>query len=299
MASSEPGDAVAYRDYPGVYQAADQASLRGQRAYLRAVRARLVLAVLAAATAAVTVRVGSAGIDVCAVATALCFVSALAVDVLVLRGQPNRTWHRGRALAEATKTLAWRYMVGATPFPTSLPDQDSTQLLLERLAAQRADLASVQLLPSRSAPISPRMRELRAAPLEVRKRTYLTNRIEEQRDWYAGRAEFHQRWANRYRVLALLLEVLGVAAALAKACDLVSFDLAGIVAALISAVAAWMATRQHNTLVNAYVLASHELGLIHERLSRELDEETWASAVADAEAAISREHSTWRSSHGR
>ena len=91
----------------------------------------------------------------------------------------------------------------------------------------------------------------------------------------------------------LCMEVVGIAGALAKAFGVVNFDLAGIVAATVSAFAAWTATRQHGATATAYVLASHELAVIRDLLDRDLDEHQWSAAVADAESAVSREHTMW------
>ncbi|PRX98000.1 DUF4231 domain-containing protein [Allonocardiopsis opalescens] len=289
---------LTYPDYPGLYQSADQASLQGQRVYLRAVRARLLLTVAAAVTAALTLAAGPERVDLAAVATALLFVGALAVDTLVLQRQPDRSWYTGRALAESVKTLSWRYAVGGAPFGLQLPPDEADSAFVERLSALRRDLASVQLPPTRAAVISDRLRELRASPPDVRRRAYLADRIGDQQDWYADRSEFHHRQARRYGAVVLALEVAGVACALAKAAGFVDVDLAGIAAAMVAAFAAWSATRQHSTTASAYALATHELGLVRERLRRDSAEADWSAGVADAEAAISREHSTWRSSHG-
>ncbi|MDR7304198.1 DUF4231 domain-containing protein [Haloactinomyces albus] len=298
MSTTEPSTtpALDHHDYPGLFQAADAASLRGQYSYLRAVRARLILSVLAATSAAITITIGVA--DIAAVGTALFFVSALGVDVLVLRGKPNEIWYQGRALAESTKSLTWRYVSGGTPFPRSLSTADTDQMFTERLGALHRDLAAVRLLPTRAAVLSERMRELRATSLPERQELYLIGRIQEQQSWYADKAVFHQRRANTYQALVLSFEVAGVAGALAKAFGVISFDLSGIIAAVLAAFAAWSATRQHTTTADAYIVASHDLALARERLRHCTDEHQWANAVADAEAAISREHSTWRSSHG-
>ncbi|RCW45843.1 uncharacterized protein DUF4231 [Halopolyspora algeriensis] len=293
---SSTTSALEHHDYPGLFQAADAASLRGQRSYLRAVRARLVLSVLAATSAAITITVGVA--DIAAVGTALFFVSALGIDMLVLRGKPNEAWYQGRALAESTKTLAWRYVSGGAPFPRSLDAAEADRMFIERLGALHRDLAAVRLLPTLSAVISERMRELRAASLPERRKVYLAERIQEQQSWYADKAVFHQRRADIYQALVLSFEIAGVAAALAKAFGAITFDLSGIIAATLAAFAAWSATRQHTTTANAYIVATHDLALARERLRHCTDEHQWANAVADAEAAVSREHSTWRSSHG-
>lgn len=295
-ASQDVATSLEHGDFPGLFQAADEASMRGQNTYLRALRMRLILSVLAAVCGAVTISFGPT--DIAALGTALFFVGALGVDALVFHSRPDQTWYQGRALAESSKTLTWRYAVGGAPFPLGLPAEKADQLFVDRLAELQGDLGGVPLLPTRAAVISDRMRALRAAPLAERAAAYLTGRIENQQSWYADKARFHQRRASLYRRLVLLCEIAGVAAALARAISVVRFDLAGIIAATVAALAAWSSARQHTTTAQAYVVATHDLGLAREQLQHRSDEAAWAAGVADTEAAISREHSTWRSSKG-
>ena len=64
-------------------------------------------------------------------------------------------------------------------------------------------------------------------------------------------------------------------------------------AAAAAAAAAWTQMRQHRTLAAAYGLAAQELTLSRPLLEHVDDEAEWSRAVADAEDAISREHTTW------
>jgi conflict system pore-forming effector with SLATT domain len=153
--------------------------------------------------------------------------------------------------------------------------------------------------PSRTPAITTAMRELRRRSLSERRQAYLIGRISNQHDWYLSRADQHGRRANRIQAVGLLLEVVGVAAALCKVLRIVTFDLAGIIAAMIAALAAWMAGKQYRSTVTAYTLASHELSIIRPRPERAMPAAEWSELVADAEAAISREHTTWRASHRR
>jgi hypothetical protein len=68
-------------------------------------------------------------------------------------------------------------------------------------------------------------------------------------------------------------------------------------AAALAAGSAWFAVRQYETLGRAYVFAATELSVIHQRLLL-AGEDSWAQEVADAEEAISREHTMWRASRG-
>ncbi|MFJ1457564.1 DUF4231 domain-containing protein [Nocardia sp. N2S4-5] len=296
MASSG-WDLVRPEDYPGLFQAADQASTDGQKSYLRALRLQLSLAVLAAASAAFTVRIGDSRTDIAAVITALAFVCALAVDVAVLQRAPGKSWYEGRALAESVKTLSWRYAIAAQPFPRTMPDDEADKLFVDRVSLIQRDLPAVAIQPTTAPAITDRMRRLRHAPLNERREAYLHNRITDQQFWYATKAQYHRRRAGRLQALVLMFEVVGVAGALAKAFGVVDFDLAGIIAATVAALAAWSTARQHSSTATAYVIASHELSVISELLRNQQDEQRWATAASDAEEAISREHTLWRASH--
>jgi hypothetical protein len=288
---------LSYDDHPASFQAADAASVLGQRSYLRAVLARLLLALLAAMAAAFTLRIGSKQTDIFAIVTMMAFVAALAADVMILQDRPNRIWYQARALAESVKTLTWRYVAGGLPFPADTDSQETDSLFLQRLHELRRDLPDLPLVPSQGDEITEPMRVLRHSSLDDRKRAYLNDRITDQQLWYAAKGAFHKRRAALFGSLTVILEAGGVFGALLEAIGVLNFDLAGVAAAAVACIAAWSATRQHATNANAYTLATHELGLARENLRRARDETTWVTAVADAEAAISREHSTWRSSH--
>ncbi|QUQ64294.1 DUF4231 domain-containing protein [Kutzneria sp. CA-103260] len=297
MADPQSNGALDVADLPGLFQAADGASGQEQRSYFRSTALRLGLAVLAATSGAVTLEVQSRGIDAAAIVTTLAFVGVLVVDVFELQTRPGVGWYQGRALAESVKTLAWRYAVGGAPFPVDLPPEETENRFLHRLESLLRDLPAVVTAPSRAPAITTAMRDLRARSLAERRQAYLTGRIHDQQNWYVTRADQHGRRANRLQTAGLLLEILGVAAALCEVLRIVTFDLAGIIAATIAALAAWMAGKQYRANATAYTLASHELAIIHARLELPVPEAEWSELVADAEAAISREHTTWRASH--
>ncbi|MER7078585.1 Protein of unknown function [Saccharopolyspora kobensis] len=289
MSSTDQLRTLSDADFPGLFQAADTASVRQQRSYLRGVRAQLLLTVSAAVFAAFPVVVGS--FDVFAVGTALALVGVMVIEMATAGSRPDKVWYEGRALAESVKTLTWRYAVGAAPF--ALDSESADDDFVSRVRALQKDKPGVLLLPNTSSAITSGMRALRAAPLAERKAAYLAGRVHDQQQWYAAKAVFHQRRARIFRTIMLTMEVLGVASALAKAVGVVGFDLAGIVAAAVSAVAAWSATRQHSTTATAYVMASHELATVRDLLDRDLSEQQWSDEVVDAESAISREHTMW------
>ena len=286
MTSTEPFQSVAHDDYPGLFQAADAASVQRQRSYRKVVLSRLVLTVAAAAFGAVQLD----GLNWLALGTAVAFVGVMALELGEATSRPDKSWYTTRALSESVKTLTWRYIAGAEPFPSTSDSADCD--FVERISALQQDMPDVPL-PGTTPTITDKMRAVRAAPLAERKQAYLTGRVIDQQNWYANKALHHQRQARILRTLMLVLEVVGIVGALLTAFAGIPVDLAGFVAAGVSALAAWNSMRQNDATATDYVRASHELNLIRERLDRELDEQQWSDAVSEAETTISREHTMW------
>lgn len=286
-------------DLPGLFDAADKASLDGQRTYVRTVRLRLVLTVIVAATGIVTWHVGARGIDVAAIGTALALAVITLTELSLRSSKPEERWYDGRALAESAKSLAWRYSTCGVPFVRQNDERAAKQHFIGQLSQLLQEAPETSIKPSQLPAISPAMEQLRAADLATRKAAYLKFRIIDQQEWYGRKASHNEKYASRWRMTLLIIEVAGIAAALAKAAGYVDIDLAGVSAAIIAAGTAWMNLRQHTTLARAYTFAANELAIARDRLELATDEAVWAAEVADSEEAVSREHKMWRASRSR
>ncbi|MEV7284374.1 DUF4231 domain-containing protein [Streptomyces sp. NPDC093252] len=275
---------------PVVFRSSDRASTSGQRRYLGGTQWRLVLAVAAAVCGAL----GSRG---AVVALVLVFVATVCVEIWLLTERPEEAWYDGRALAESTKTLAWRYAVGGAPFPGGLPLPEARERFHARLETLLREAPPVSLAPVGSTAVTEEMNALRALPFDERRRVYLEGRIGGQLAWYSRKATANVSRARTWRLLLIAVEGLGLTAAVLRLTGVYDFDLAGILAAVLGAGSAWFAVRQYETQGRAYTFAATELSVIQGRLAH-TDEDTWAQEVADAEDAISREHTMWRASRG-
>jgi conflict system pore-forming effector with SLATT domain len=286
-------------DLPGLFDAADKASLDGQRHYVRTVRLRLILTVIVAATGIVTWHVGNRDVDLAAVGTALALAVITLTELSLRSSRPEDRWYDGRALAESAKSLAWRYSVGGVPFAKQADERDTKQRFIQQLSSLLQEAPTTSIKPSDHPAISPAMEELRAGDFPTRKAAYLRSRITDQLSWYNGKASLNEKRASQWRMALLIIEVVGIAAALAKAAGFVNVDLAGLSAAVIAAGTAWINLRQHATLARAYTFAANELAIARDRLELVTDETDFAAEVADSEEAVSREHKMWRASRSR
>ncbi|WP_433555794.1 DUF4231 domain-containing protein [Pseudonocardia xinjiangensis] len=280
---------------PGLFHAADRASLAAQRRFLIASRLRLGLLVAAAVSGALTL-MNHRAIDFAAVGTVVALLGSAVVELWLLKDRPERTWYDGRALAESAKTTAWRFAVAGAPFGAALDARTAERLLADQLMALLRDAPSSSIGLTSGMAITTPMRTLRASDLEHRRATYVRERIDDQISWYATKARQNERHGSYWRIALLTVEATGVVAALFRATGHIRFDLAGIVAAVAAAFVAWLSLKQHESLARAYAFAANELAIASTRLHTAHDETGWSTEVDNAEQAISREHTMWRAS---
>lgn len=280
---------------PAVHEAANAASGNGQRRYFFLNGLRLISLAIAAIAGAANLQIyefdGSGAVLLTG------FVFAAIAEFSLIQFQPERDWYAGRAIAESTKTLAWRYAVQGEPFGPNLSDSEAEALMRARVGEvirRGRDRIDVGL---GEAVVTTRMRELRDESLTVRRESYLKYRTNDQRKWYADNAEKNEARATRIRFSLLIGEVLAVViAAITWGRDRPA-DFAGIAAACVAGGAAWLALKQHSPLTSAYRVAAGELALQASVLTS-VTKDKWPQGVADAEEAISREHTMWLASRG-
>ncbi|MBF6300895.1 DUF4231 domain-containing protein [Nocardia amamiensis] len=279
-------------DLPAFCRGADISSLRGQRLTLRLNRLRLGGSVLGALGGALTWKAGT--IDVWAAVGLLGFAAALSAEIVLSSARPENDWYAGRALAESAKALAWRYAVGGEPFHIAIAHAEARTTMRNRLAVLAAEFGNRIPVGTGDAVITPAMNALRRAPFPDRRSAYIENRAEDQRQWYARKAEQARTTVSRWQAALVLAEVTGLVAAGLRAFGVWDIDWSGVIAACIAAGTAWMGLRQYSRLNSAYSTAANELALQSDKLT-DVSEEEWPRAVADVEEAISREHAVWLS----
>lgn len=267
--------------------------MAGQRWTLRLARLRLGGLVLAALGGVLTWTAGR--VDLAALLIAVGFATALIVEVVSWVAQPERDWYSGRALAESAKTLAWRYAVCADPFPEDLSADDAKTLLTQRLDEVSREARDRVTVHPGQAVVTGAMDRLRASSFDDRKAAYLEDRTRKQQQWYADKAEANRKSATIWRLLLIIGEVTSLMLAAAQIFGGWQVNLAGLCAAVVASGAAWISLKQFTTLASAYSTTATELALQAARLDT-VEGNDWSLKVADAEEAISREHTLWLAS---
>jgi SMODS and SLOG-associating 2TM effector domain 3/SMODS and SLOG-associating 2TM effector domain 1 len=284
-------------ELPALYYAANAASLKSQRAYLR-----MFLSVLTLTVAAPAVIILSTACP--RLAQPSRFVAAMLLVIsVVLTGriketQKERTWYGGRAVAESVKTTAWRYAMGADPFPaSSIPaeaDAAFRNRLVEILKDRKSLNYSVAGDTNAKAQITEHMRFARSQIWEQRKLIYLKDRIQDQRKWYSNKATTSEGREGLYFWIILGVQIISIATASAFAAwPTLHLNATAVLTSTTAGLLAWLQVKRYQETSQSYALAAHELGIIEIGAENLKSEEDFAKFVADAENAMSREHTLW------
>ncbi|AXI76363.1 DUF4231 domain-containing protein [Peterkaempfera bronchialis] len=300
MVRQDPPGVDEARLLPEPFWTADRASVQGRRLTVRWYRGQIVLLVVAAVIAAVPGPAHSGDSDIAPLFSVAAFVVAGYCWYRLRQGNPQRRWHEARAAAESVKALAWKYTVRARPFEGEAESAETDQEYLRQVGEVLLAFEDAVVLPPDAVPgITEEMRRLRAAGLSARRGLYLRSRVEGQRNWYRDRAAAYESQSVSWGLGTAALIIVGGAAAVAQATGALSVHLFGTCAAAAAAIIAWTQLTQLRPLATTYRLAARELDLVRQRLSDLTltgpDAETrWSELSADAEDAVSREHTTWR-----
>lgn len=230
------------------------------------------------------------------------FFSIFTTILLKVR-KKDRVWFDGRAVAESIKTLSWRFIMGAHPFPKSLSASDVEKKFNEsiyEIFMERKNLSSL-LITSSDSPgyINSNMHNIRNLTTNQRLEIFLEERIKTQQNWYAAKCIYNRNRENLLFILSLVFQ----GAAFFYLILLINFNwnlnITAIFSALATIVITWLQVKQHQELAQAYGLAAQELDFILS-LGAGIDtEDRLSEYVNESENAISREHTLWVARRGQ
>ena len=282
-----------HQPYPALFHAADKASASAQRWYLGLSGCRLSALLIVAATVALAGPYG----QLAAIVALVPISTAVICEVILLIKRPEQLWYRSRAVAESTKSLAWRYQVGGRPIGLRVNQVKADLEMTERLRKVLDEFHDLELPPAHQEQVTPQMRKLRSLPLKERIAAYGKDRINDQRAWYAAKSDWNRRRANQFQIGLIVIELAAFATAIVVAFAGTTLGAYSLLSALAIAGVGWLQIKQFRSLANSYAVASHELAAISSTIGSINREEDWGEFVDRAEEAISREHTLWLASN--
>jgi hypothetical protein len=286
-------------NFPALHSAAAAASRSGRVNHTRLVM--IDLALLAAAAligVALQARPDIGDRWVRAIAAVLLAVALLAKLANRLRAY-DAQWFDGRAVAETVKSATWRYTMHVPPYDAddAAADTAITNVLRDTLAARPGLTGHLYRIPTDGQQITASMRQIRALPFAERQRLYLSARVGDQIRWYSCRAAENARQATRWFWIGLGAQGAALILAIALVAEVSIPDLVAGLAAVAAVAAAWTQFGRHDELRKSYGLAAQELAFLRSTIDAASTEDAFQQAVADIEAAISREHTMWMARH--
>jgi len=278
---------------PSLCHVADQLAGVNQRRYTSLLSIQLVATVLAAVLSQLGTLFPDASFRL-EVASAVGLVVAIAVQVLTHVMDWNHAWFEDRAVAEASLSASWRFMLRCVPFEGPDVDAESfARALAQELPGGSAALRGTMTHLGDSA-FHPTiaMVQLRESPWPARAELYREQRLDQQRQWYARKAQLNARgerglWlatagANVLAGGFLVLHVLNP-----------TTNFVGVMTTLAAALLAWSNARRFGELSQTYRSLGNQLGAIGAQLEQCASEAELVAYVAAAEETMTHEHWIW------
>lgn len=287
--------------FPGLYDCASDVSEKEQKMYLRLIKIEYLLLLITSVTALLKFETQYL------IATLILVLGLLACQLFRSFKKPEQTWYRARALAESVKTITWRYVMGSAPFnDISIKNDEkiSTREFLQRLEEIKKvnDFDSIAPIAKpdfvHADAITDSMKVVRAYSLVEKKAFYREQRIQDQRIWYATKAESNKKANRNWLICIVVLIVVYLIAMLLVASNHIQkddwFSNVEPILIVITALIGWVQIKKHGELASSYILTAHEIQKLIQELSLLGDNpEEFEQFVDSAEQAFSREHTQW------
>ena len=283
------------KDFPSLYQSADQAAIQMQRYYFYFHWLYFCFLILGSGGAAFAAMIPEAfstwfhgGIAI-----------VLTVGIVINFGsrvlKHDEKWFECRAIAESTKNATWRFMMKATPFEDDSTAEETFISKIREIRDHRHSglnsLAPHKNLEAKL--ISDFMKNVRRKSLEDRKEYYLEFRLRDQKTWYSRKADYNSRNKSHWLTITMGLQGLAIISSIMRFILSWSVNLVPILMTCAAASIAWSRMKRHSELTQSYTMVTHEFEELEVTASSVTQEPEFCKFVNDVEYAISREHTIW------
>lgn len=283
------------KDFPSLYQSADQAAIHMQRICFRFRWWHLVFLILGSGVGAITTVIPEDYAVWFYVSMAIILLIGFVINIVSYVLKYDEKWFNCRAIAESVKTATWRFMMKATPFEEN---SQSERAFISKINEIKSHKQSVlrTLAPykdSETELISNFMRNERGKNMEERKNHYFKSRLIDQKTWYTKKASYNTKVENRWFYVTTGMQLFAIVLAVIQAVNVLPLNLVPILMTCAAAAVAWSQMKRHSELAQSYSLAAQELGELEAASSSVRQESEFCQFVNDVEYAISREHTMW------
>ena len=287
---------IEHKDFPSLYQSADQAAIRMQRVCFRFRLWHLVSLILGSGVGATAKMIPEDLMIWFYVSMAIILLIGFVINIISRVLQYDEKWFNCRAIAESVKTATWRFMMKATPFEEdSLCEKTFISKIGEVKSHKQSALRTLAPYQDAEAElISKFMRDVRNENIVERRKRYLKSRLLDQKTWYTKKAGDNLVLETRWFYLTTVMQFLAIVLAVILAARTTwSVNLVPILMTGAAAAVAWNRMKRHGELAQNYSIAAQELGELEAIFPNVTQESEFCQFVNDVEYVISREHTMW------
>jgi hypothetical protein len=287
-----------YNYLPALFKAASSSSTLSQGNFTRVYFLNLISLVLITIGSSISPFFATKERVFLFIVIGLLFILSLILTIIIKLVRWENVWYTSRAVAESVKSMSWKYMAGSEPYKIAIDINFINEAFLSDMQNVLNEIKNNNILKGGTFgtddQITNEMRRIRSLNITERKEYYLENRIKEQREWYSKRAKTNHDKANKFFVILILCQLLAIFFSFYMVADPeFTIKFPSILATLTSSILAWLQVKKHQELSQSYSIAAQDLGLIQDKSNQILNDEQLSVFVADAETAISREHTMW------
>lgn len=278
-------------DYPQLYRAADCLSITYQKVYFGLLGGYLVTLIVGS-----IVSMCGNGVVANSIALGL-FILSLAIFAISKIWDPIKLWYNGRAVAESVKSMTWKWMMQAEPYPYEIPGTASKNLQndLQQLLEQNRTLFNhYQDDDDGFYSISDKMREVRDATTREKLDFYNKNRVNDQLRWYKRKSKTLRIAYIAYSVAVVLCYIAIIILMIISISKPTIIFPVELISAISAALISWIEAKKYNELSCAYSLAVNDISIIKDNmLEGQVGSQEVSEYVNNSENAFSREHTQW------
>lgn len=279
--------------YPSLYTVADAASLKAQQLHIRLTLIQAFFLLIGSILA-----INSYPTKLYSLSVAVVYFVALGLSLVLGLKKFEKPWYNGRAVAESIKTNSWRYAMRSAPFSDAeslhIPKAEFRNMLKSIIRSNRELGDAIALHQDTNEQITTEMEQIRALTVTERKNFYVSNRIDDQRQWYVKKAAYNKRMHQRWFMCLVIAQALAIACVLIRiAYPEWSYWPTDTLILFASFCISWTQLKKFNELSSAYSLTAQEIAIIRGQYESIETEEQLSDFINNAELAFSREHTQW------
>ncbi|WP_226701142.1 DUF4231 domain-containing protein [Priestia aryabhattai] len=218
--------------------------------------------------------------------------------IVIHQSKLQKYWYDGRAVAESLKTMSWKYINSASPYDHADIKGANFQFAndLKLILQSHEDIVNeINCLSHvRKDIITDEMQSFRQLNWESKKKIYLEQRIDGQLSWYTSKTRYNTRRKNFWFIFSIIIQIIALGSILYVFSNSnFSADLVGFFSSTSATVASWIQVKRYQELQQSYSTTALELNFIYHEGTQVDNELKFLEFVANAEKAISREHTLW------